>query len=304
MICRAFDPPLAFFFCAPALLLSTVDHSPSGLGSSFGEALRAEPRSARSARAARQPRTAQRSAGRGIGERLVWEENSPKKNRCYKSRRLPKPQTPPPGNDRRRDAAHPRQLRPANQGSLAACGMQPVPVLAIFLHFALPAGRGRHRAAENASRRRADERLGRRAGLREGRVRARGPQGDGGCNRLPGGLRCEEEQRQGPQREDELGRQEDRQDGAGAAGSNARGGQAQDRRGRLLQPREARGAERRGEGRREESGQEIEASSYEGHDGADQDDCEALEGLALHHWTQSRLSVIWQAAHRLCLLCE
>lgn len=182
MICRAFDPPLAFFFCAPALLLSTVDHSPSGLGSSFGEALRAEPRSARSARAARQPRTAQRSAGRGIGERLVWEENCPKKNRCYKSRRLPKPQTPPPGNDRRRDAAHPRQLRPANQGSLAACGMQPVPVLAIFLHFALPAGRGRHRAAENASRRRADERLGRRAGLREGRVRARGPQGDGGCN--------------------------------------------------------------------------------------------------------------------------
>jgi hypothetical protein len=64
--------------------------------------------------------------------------------------------------------------------------MQPVPVLAIFLHFALPAGRvyirGRHRAAENASRRRADERLGRRAGLREGRVRARGPQGDGGRN--------------------------------------------------------------------------------------------------------------------------
>ena len=182
--------------------------------------------------------------------------------------------------------------------------MQPVPVLAIFLHFALPAGRGRHRAAENASRRRADERLGRRAGLREGRVRARGPQGDGGCNRLPGGLRCEEEEeRQGPQREDELGRQEDRQDGAGAAGSNARGGQAQDRRGRLLQPREARGAERRGEGRREESGQEIEASSYEGHDGADQDDREALEGLAQHQWTQSRLSVLWQA-HRLCFANE
>ena len=188
MICRAFDPPSAFFFCAPPLLLlSTVDHSPSGLGSSFvGEALRAEPRSARSARAARQPRTAQRSAGRGIAERLVWKKTPKEKSLSIKASRLRKPNSTQGRNDRRRDAAHSRQLRPADQGSLAACGMQPVPVLAIFLHFALPAGRvhirGRRRAAENASRRRADERLGRRAGFREGRVRARGLQGDGGCN--------------------------------------------------------------------------------------------------------------------------
>ena len=189
MICRAFDPPSAFFFCAPPLLLlSTVDHSPSGLGSSFvGEALRAEPRSARSARAARQPRTAQRSAGRGICGTASLEENSQRKIVVYKSLEAPETQLHARDrNDRRRDAAHSRQLRPADQGSLAACGMQPVPVLAIFLHFALPAGRvhirGRRRAAENASRRRADERLGRRAGFREGRVRARGLQGDGGCN--------------------------------------------------------------------------------------------------------------------------
>ena len=80
-----------------------------------------------------------------------------------KASKVKSPNSPTAGNDRRRDAAHPRQLRPANQGSLAACGMQPVPVLAIFLHFALPAGRvyirGRHRVAENTSRRRADERL-------------------------------------------------------------------------------------------------------------------------------------------------
>jgi len=188
MICRAFDPPSAFFFCAPPLLLlSTVDHSPSGLGSSFvGEALRAEPRSARSARAARQPRTAQRSAGRGIAERLVWTKTPKEKSLSIKASEAPETQLHARDRNDRRDAAHSRQLRPADQGSLAACGMQPVPVLAIFLHFALPAGRvhirGRRRAAENASRRRADERLGRRAGFREGRVRARGLQGDGGCN--------------------------------------------------------------------------------------------------------------------------
>jgi hypothetical protein len=33
--------------------------------------------------------------GAALGERLVWEENSPKKNRCYKSLEgFPKPQTP------------------------------------------------------------------------------------------------------------------------------------------------------------------------------------------------------------------